>query len=306
MRGRSDLLKDIKRKSMDSETLRRETGDIQAAFSMLQMSQSDLLQQFYTLQESFTALFNGLEESRRVQQQQQQQIKQLFERQGLADSSKGAMKRNNTLTVDSSTGQSYPYNSQPPPQQPQNNRAQYHRRTISTPSLPSNQAIQPLQNDYQQPSQQQQHQQPGASTDEPFRMLVTTPSSMHTAPLGTQMSSTQDINDNTTPAYWMNKMRSFSQPPEGQGNLYSGNNNNSSNNMEPIPSYPQQQQQNDPNQLFSPLSFQTAVNTPLPPSPMMLVSPDLDISPGSSDDSLGSFAYNLSPSSNTLDHPSFI
>ncbi|SAM04691.1 hypothetical protein [Absidia glauca] len=306
IRGRSDLLKDIKRKSMDSETLRRETGDIQAAFSMLQMSQSDLLQQFYTLQESFTALFNGLEESRRVQQQQQQQIKQLFERQGLAGSSNGDTKRNSSLNVDPSTGQPYPYNNQPLPQQPQNNRAQYHRRTISTPSFPSNQAIQRLQNDYQLPSQQQQQQQqPGASTDEPFRMLVTTPSSTHTAPLGTRMSSTQDITDNTTPAYWMNKMRSFSQPPESQGNLYSGNNNNS-NNMDTIPSYPQQQQQNDPNQLFSPLSFQTAVNTPLPPSPMMLVSPDLDISPGSSDDSLGSFAYNLSPSSNTLDHPSFI
>ncbi|ORZ25204.1 HSF-type DNA-binding-domain-containing protein, partial [Absidia repens] len=33
IRGRPDLLKDIKRKAMDSEMVRRETGDIQASFA---------------------------------------------------------------------------------------------------------------------------------------------------------------------------------------------------------------------------------------------------------------------------------
>ncbi|CAO3636553.1 unnamed protein product [Mucor hiemalis] len=81
--GRSDILKDIKRKAMDSELLRRETGDIHASFAMLQMSQADLLQQFYILQDNFSSLLQGFEESKKVQLQQQIIIRQLAERQGL-------------------------------------------------------------------------------------------------------------------------------------------------------------------------------------------------------------------------------
>ncbi|KAI8138402.1 hypothetical protein BJV82DRAFT_545864, partial [Fennellomyces sp. T-0311] len=55
-RNRSDLLKDIRRKAMDSEVLRRETGDMHAFFSMLQVSQADLQRQFQALQESFSNL----------------------------------------------------------------------------------------------------------------------------------------------------------------------------------------------------------------------------------------------------------
>lgn len=82
--GRSDILKDIKRKAMDSELLRRETGDIHASFAMLQMSQADLLQQFYILQDNFSSLLQGFEESKKVQMQQQAIIRQLAERQGLS------------------------------------------------------------------------------------------------------------------------------------------------------------------------------------------------------------------------------
>ncbi|KAI7888015.1 HSF-type DNA-binding-domain-containing protein [Mucor mucedo] len=82
--GRADLLKSIKRKAMDSELLRRETGDIQASFASLQMSQADLLRQFNTLQESFTNILQSFEETKKVQQQQDIMIRQLAERQGLS------------------------------------------------------------------------------------------------------------------------------------------------------------------------------------------------------------------------------
>lgn len=69
---------------MDSELLRRETGDIQASFASLQMSQADLLHQFHTLQESFTHILQNFEETKKVQQQQEMMIRQLAERQGLS------------------------------------------------------------------------------------------------------------------------------------------------------------------------------------------------------------------------------
>lgn len=68
---------------MDSELLRRETGDVHASFAMLQMSQADLLQQFYILQDNFSNLLQGFEQSKKVQMQQQILIRQLAERQGL-------------------------------------------------------------------------------------------------------------------------------------------------------------------------------------------------------------------------------
>lgn len=69
---------------MDSELLRRETGDIHASFAMLQMSQADLLQQFCILQENFAGLLHSFEENKRIQGHQQAVIHQLAERQGLS------------------------------------------------------------------------------------------------------------------------------------------------------------------------------------------------------------------------------
>ncbi|CEP10918.1 hypothetical protein [Parasitella parasitica] len=83
-RGRPDILEDIKRKAMDSELLRRETGDIHASFAMVQLSQADLLQQFRVLQENFANLLQGFEEMKKVQLQQQIIIRRLTERQGLS------------------------------------------------------------------------------------------------------------------------------------------------------------------------------------------------------------------------------
>ncbi|KAI7906297.1 HSF-type DNA-binding-domain-containing protein [Cokeromyces recurvatus] len=82
-RGRPDILEDIKRKAMDSELLRRETGDIHASFAMVQLSQADLLQQFRVLQENFGNLLQGFEELKKIQLQQQIIIRRLAERQGL-------------------------------------------------------------------------------------------------------------------------------------------------------------------------------------------------------------------------------
>ncbi|KAG2232250.1 HSF-type DNA-binding-domain-containing protein [Thamnidium elegans] len=80
-RGRTDLLEEIKRKSMDSELLRRETGDIHASFAMVQLSQADLLQQFHVLQENFSNLLQGFEDMKKIQLQQQIIIKKLAERE---------------------------------------------------------------------------------------------------------------------------------------------------------------------------------------------------------------------------------
>ncbi|KAI8978513.1 HSF-type DNA-binding-domain-containing protein [Pilobolus umbonatus] len=78
-RGRPDLLEEIKRKAMDSELLRRETGDIHASFAMVQLSQTDLLQQFRVLQENFANLLQGFEELKKIQLQQQIMIRKLMQ-----------------------------------------------------------------------------------------------------------------------------------------------------------------------------------------------------------------------------------
>lgn len=82
-RGRADLLEEIKRKSMESELLRRETGSIHASFAMVQLSQADLLQQFHVLQKNFANLLQSFEGMKKTQLQQQIIIKKLAEREGI-------------------------------------------------------------------------------------------------------------------------------------------------------------------------------------------------------------------------------
>lgn len=64
---------------MDSELLRRETGDIHASFAMLQLSHQKLLQQFGLLQENYGTLLEGFEELKKTQLQQQIMLRRLFE-----------------------------------------------------------------------------------------------------------------------------------------------------------------------------------------------------------------------------------
>lgn len=69
---------------MDSEVLRREAGDFQTACSTLQISQADLQRQFQALEENFSNLLQGFEETRKMQSQQQFLLSQLAERQGMS------------------------------------------------------------------------------------------------------------------------------------------------------------------------------------------------------------------------------
>lgn len=126
-RGRPDILKDIKRKAMDSELLRRETGDIHVSFAMVQLSQADLLQQFRVLQEDFASLLQGFEEMKKVQLQQQIITRRLAERQGLpTNNNLSPLDYNDQPSVfvtSPSTSAGEPLNHwdqpQPQPQQPQ-------------------------------------------------------------------------------------------------------------------------------------------------------------------------------------------
>ncbi|CAG8508898.1 8745_t:CDS:2 [Paraglomus occultum] len=79
LRGRPDLLDDIKRKAMESETLRRETGDLHAQLTMMQVSQADLMQQLAQLQENFTEVIRELSDTKRKQSIQQQCMKSMWE-----------------------------------------------------------------------------------------------------------------------------------------------------------------------------------------------------------------------------------
>ncbi|ORX96313.1 hypothetical protein K493DRAFT_217746 [Basidiobolus meristosporus CBS 931.73] len=79
LRGRPDLLDDIKRKSMESETLRRETGDLHAHITMMQVAQSDMMQQLANLQQNLTEVVRELSETKRKQDVQQQMMKNMFD-----------------------------------------------------------------------------------------------------------------------------------------------------------------------------------------------------------------------------------
>ena len=79
LRGRPDLLDDIKRKAMESETLRRETGDLHAHMAMMQVAQSDMMQQITHLQENFSEVVRELAETKRKQGVQQQMMKNILD-----------------------------------------------------------------------------------------------------------------------------------------------------------------------------------------------------------------------------------
>jgi hypothetical protein len=147
-------------------------------------------------------------------------------------------------------------------QQQQQKRADlnHHRRSLSTPSIAVNQTQE--------------------SADGPFHMVVTTPGSSSS----TQMASTR-----SSSSEWTNQSTAPLSYPE-----YNNNNNNSDNGMK----LPNTQQQWD--DFFSPLSFQAAANTPLPPSPMMLTDLPMESPHGSSEDTFGSYSFNSSLP-NTLD-----
>jgi len=78
LRGRADLLDDIKRKAMEQETGRRETGDLQTHMAMMQVAQTDMMQQLAQLQDNFSEVARELAETKRKQDLQQQMTKNMI------------------------------------------------------------------------------------------------------------------------------------------------------------------------------------------------------------------------------------
>ncbi|CAO3638952.1 unnamed protein product [Cunninghamella echinulata] len=285
IRGHPELLKDIKRKAMDSELMRRETGDIHAAFSMLQMSQGDLLQQFYALQESFNNLLHAFEENKKIQFQQQIQIKQLSEQQGIQLTNLNDLKWNNNH---------HRFND--PLLNQQQHQPQPSSTTTPSSSTSSCNSSSNSSSTLPPPALLRQHPPPSALKLSPGRFIK-------------QEDSIQDNSFRMLVATPTTPLSHFSQ--QQQNNIITNNNNNNNNmkRMDDMPTSPFWNQtknelnhttNNNNNPYYSPLCFDTSVNTPLPPSPMNVASPDLAMSPISSEDSLGSFAFNLSQQ-NTLD-----
>lgn len=67
LRDQPDLLDDIKRKTMESDTVRRET-DLHAHMAMMQVSQSDMLQQINHLYDNFSQIVKELHETKQKQE----------------------------------------------------------------------------------------------------------------------------------------------------------------------------------------------------------------------------------------------
>ncbi|KAI7897311.1 HSF-type DNA-binding-domain-containing protein [Mucor mucedo] len=78
LRNRPDLLDEIKRKSMEADTARRENGDLQSHVAMLQGSQAEMIQQIQNLYENFTEVIKELEETKQKQESQTQFIKSMM------------------------------------------------------------------------------------------------------------------------------------------------------------------------------------------------------------------------------------
>ena len=80
LRNRPDLLDEIKRKALETESVRsRDTNDMSSHMSMLQMSQTDMLQQISQLQENLNQVVHELTETKKRQETQQQMMKDMMD-----------------------------------------------------------------------------------------------------------------------------------------------------------------------------------------------------------------------------------
>ncbi|KAI9498700.1 HSF-type DNA-binding-domain-containing protein [Zychaea mexicana] len=79
LRGRGDMLDEIKRKALESDVVRRDNGDISSHLAVMQVAQSDMMQQLAHLQENFSEIVRELADTRRRQMAQQQLIKQMLD-----------------------------------------------------------------------------------------------------------------------------------------------------------------------------------------------------------------------------------
>lgn len=78
LRGRGDLLEEIKRKALDTDVVRRDQSDIGTHMAVMQVAQSDMMQQLAQLQQNFNELVRELQDTRKRQAAQQQTMKQLM------------------------------------------------------------------------------------------------------------------------------------------------------------------------------------------------------------------------------------
>ncbi|KAJ1735403.1 hypothetical protein LPJ61_000567 [Coemansia biformis] len=102
IRDRPDLLEQIKRKTMESESLRRETGDLNANFIMLQVSHTDLVKRVHHLQENLSEVIRELAETRKKQATQESIIRQLLQalKQSSGNSSGGGIGISSELDIE--------------------------------------------------------------------------------------------------------------------------------------------------------------------------------------------------------------
>ncbi|CAO3650667.1 unnamed protein product [Cunninghamella echinulata] len=156
--GRPDSLIDIKRKAMDSELLRRETGDIHTSFAMVQLSQADLLQQFHTLQDNYSNLLTQFEEMKKTQLQQQIILRQLLENK----QQQRQQPSSSSLSVSSATSTILP--SQSPQLLPQQLHHQHQHQQQQQQQLMYTNAINPIMSNLASP------------TDNVFQFLPPSPS----------------------------------------------------------------------------------------------------------------------------------
>lgn len=78
IKDRPDYLDEIKRKSLETETTKRDQGDINSHMTMMQVSQSEMVQQLARLQSNFNMVVKELAETRNKQQKQQQMLESMM------------------------------------------------------------------------------------------------------------------------------------------------------------------------------------------------------------------------------------
>lgn len=78
LRNRPDLLDEIKRKSMENDSAKRENGSLQNHIAMLQASQSEMIQQIQALYENFTEVIKELDDTKQKQENQMQFMKSMM------------------------------------------------------------------------------------------------------------------------------------------------------------------------------------------------------------------------------------
>ncbi|KAI8385662.1 HSF-type DNA-binding-domain-containing protein [Blakeslea trispora] len=79
LRNRPDLLDEIKRKALESDSVRRDAGDMNSHMAMMQMSQTDMMQQISHLQDNLNQIMNELAETKKRQAMQEQMMRHVMD-----------------------------------------------------------------------------------------------------------------------------------------------------------------------------------------------------------------------------------